>query len=58
MNFDKKNYGVEPSKYIKIDENKKQQAIKAIKEAISELDFKNVKEAESQLLRALDILGN
>lgn len=47
-----------PSKYIKMDEGKKQEAIKYIKDAISELDFKNVDEAEKKIKRAIEILEN
>lgn len=41
-----------------IDHVKKNEAIKLIQEAISEVDFKNIEHAELKIKKALALIGN
>lgn len=52
-----KNYSPTPGKLNNPRESKKEEAIENIKNAISELDFKNPKKAEEFLQKALIILS-
>lgn len=47
----------QPGRNMNPKEAKKEEAIENIKNAISELDFKNIRQAEEFLLKALNILN-